>query len=197
MHDSLQPKNFLQPNSYKDSRFIAILSLLHGKISRLQLFLRVQKACPSFPTLFPGTWQIPRHLPSGNQPVPAVPGYQLPLCSFNRLRMPCENVRVCLSIGAVCLNIFQSAVLGATHFWCHIRVRSRLGQHPLSPKVKTSHFQFLEQQTPAFSPPRFVFFPPLFPLKKNEYIYHYIAVIEMCISTRQLLFPGCWGGMSY
>lgn len=41
------------------------------------------------------------------------------------------------------------------------------------------------------------FFPPLFLLKKNEYIYHFIAVIEMCISTCQLPFPGRWGGMSY
>lgn len=199
MHDSLQPKNFLQPNSYKDSRFIAILSLLHGKISSLQQLLRVQNACPSFPTLFPGTSQIPSHLPSGSQPVPAVPGYQLPLCSFNRPRMPCENVTVCLSIGGICLKIFQLAVLGG-----HTRPTpplvpdpcpccpppplpvltpgssAGLGQHPLSPGMKPT-FQRAKLPTANSLKSKHLLshhlgvFPPFLPLRQmNTFIIIYV-----------------------
>lgn len=115
---------------------------------------------------FPGHGKSPDTFPSENQPIPAVPGYQLPLCSFNRLRMPCENLRVCLSIGGICLNLFQPAVLGGDtrdehHFWCQIRVpaapsatscthpgqQRRAGPAPTEPgdethlsKVKTFHF---------------------------------------------------------
>lgn len=62
VHDSLQPKNFLRPDGYKDSRFRAILSFSHGASSSLQPLLRVRKTCPSFPALFPRDSASPQTL---------------------------------------------------------------------------------------------------------------------------------------
>lgn len=116
VHDSLQPKNFLQPHSYKDSRFIAILSFLDGPSSSLQLLPRVHKSCPSFPILPPWDSANPR-TPSQRGPV------SVRSRSSRASAGPCAaliargcraEMRARLGTGGICLTIFQLAVWGDT-----------------------------------------------------------------------------------
>lgn len=118
VHDSLQPKNFLQPNSYKDSRFIAILCFLDGPSSSLQLLRRVHKSWPSFPTLPP---------PPRDSANPRTPSQWEPAPVRSRSSRasadPCAaliawgcraEMRARLGTGGICLIIFQLAVWGDT-----------------------------------------------------------------------------------
>lgn len=91
VHDSLQPKNFLQQNSYKETRFTAILLFLHGAIVGSSCYFGFIRPVHHSPLYFPETAPIPRHLPNGDTGSSPCPLPQLSVTTFNPLWMSCEN----------------------------------------------------------------------------------------------------------